>query len=124
LDYRKIEELRLRNNITQLDLASKLGKSREWYTKMLKREDIMTSDLIKLAEVLGVDVNHFYVSTDHYKAQDHGSKAYNKSLDAMIETNKKTLEAMLDMRDQLDNAREKLTNCEKEIIRLKSILPS
>lgn len=119
--FKKIEDLRDENNITQAELATAVGRTREWYTKMLRRKDITYSDLVKIAKALNVDLSVIVERESSVNLKKAPNETYNKNLDSMIETNQKTLEAMLEMRKQLDETRERLYECEKENLKLKSI---
>ncbi len=56
----RIEELRNAKNISQSEIANEIGRTRNWYAMMLKKEDLMISDLIKIANVLDVREKYFF----------------------------------------------------------------
>lgn len=131
--FKKIENLRNDNNYTQKDFAAIAGKSREWYTKMLDRKDIMSSDLLKIANAFKVDITYFF-KEDNLPGDDHienekvsiakGSEDYREGWNTLIDTNKKSLEALLEMKVELDQCRDKLAECESEVTRLTLIQSS
>ena len=51
----KIDKFRIEKNITQKDLTLRIGKSREWYSQAMTKNNLMVSDLKLICDVLGID---------------------------------------------------------------------
>ncbi len=52
---KKIDQLRQDKNITQKQLSSAIGKSREWYSTAMTRNNLTVNDFRAIADVLDVD---------------------------------------------------------------------
>lgn len=62
-----IEKLRREKHLTQKELALKIGKSREWYSQVLVRNDLKLSELETIAEILEVEAIELFTSGQRKK---------------------------------------------------------
>lgn len=61
-----LKELRARNNLTQAEMAFKLGVSRQRYISIEKHpENVQCKNLLRVAEVLNVDIGDIFLPDNH-----------------------------------------------------------
>lgn len=61
LIYKKIEELKKQRNLTNKEIAIKMGyKSRQGYEYKINSKSLTIVDLYKLAKIFNVNINYFF----------------------------------------------------------------
>lgn len=55
-----VDKFRKEKNITQKDLSNKIGKSREWYSQALVRNNLSVEDLVAVADVFDMSPCDFF----------------------------------------------------------------
>ena len=63
----KIDVIRVSKNITQKELTKSIGKSREWYSQAMTKNNLMVSDLILICKELGIDPCDIFESEERKK---------------------------------------------------------
>lgn len=59
-----LKELRARNNLTQAEMAERLGVSRKRYIDIEKRPNrVLCETMVNVASVLGVDIGDIFLPT-------------------------------------------------------------
>ena len=63
----QIKVLCVRCNVSEAELARRLGKSPQSFNSKMKRESFTVNDLEKIAEVLGVEFSRKFILADGEK---------------------------------------------------------
>lgn len=98
-------------NVTQLDLAGRLGSTPQSLSSVLHAKDVRSGTIEKIAQVLGVSVSFFYgEETVNQKAVANGNKsvaAINSNISAssteVLKERVKSLEALVAEKERLIN---------------------
>lgn len=132
MNYSRLKDLISENNLTIEKVCVKIGMTTSGFHASVKNNTMRISVIENIADILNIPVTTFFKEETsqggHYNKPETNktqfrerSSEYRNSLDTMIESNSKTLEALLEMRVELDKCRGKLAECEAEKNKLQLI---
>ena len=111
MEGKVIKQKLLELNVTQLDLAGKLGTTPQSLSSVLHAKDVRSGTIEKIAQVLGVPISYLYgEGTVNQNAVANGNKpvaAINSNVDArdseILKERVKALESLLAEKERLIN---------------------